>query len=167
MPPYSGYSHGDLEDPSLSSSIGTQNKQLHQEKQRPRNEVRFSDFDDIFEIVHVNDLTDEEYFDSYFTTEELGSIRSECMSIVNRMDIKDDLGDMCVRGLDHHTEEYDSWRKQIRNNLREAVLEAQELLHARGILAPEMLAELSQKFSVELVEAAKVFGMYDAIHADD
>ena len=67
----------------------------------------------------------------------------------------------------HHTKECDSWRKQIRENLREAVLDAQELLHARGILKPELLAELSQKFSVELVEAAEVFGIYDAVHAVD
>ena len=174
----SGYSNIQEELTSSFSILDTEVKPLHEEfKQRPRKEIQqnprkqvhFSDYDDVFEIINLNNMDDDEFYDSYYTWEELKAIRCECISLVQQMNNnKQDLDEnLCVRGLHRHTSEHISWRKEIQALLYEAVFEVQAYLDSKGIYSQEFIAELCEKYSSEMVEAAKICGMYDAIHAKD
>ena len=172
----SGYSNIQEDLSSSFCILDAEVKPLHEEfkqpprkeiQQIPRKQVHFGDYDDVYEIIHVNDMDDDELYDSYYSREELKAIRCECMSLIQQMNFnKQDLDEnLCVRGLDRHTSEYTSWRKEIQALLYEAIFEVQAHLDSKGIYAQELIAELCKKYSSEMVEAANIFGMYDAIHA--
>ena len=168
MSPYSEYNVNEELNSSSHAKMNTPFKPLHEEiQQSPRKQVHFGDYDDVFEIIHLDDMDDDEFYDSYYSREELKAIRCECISLVKQMNNnKQDFDEnLCVRGLDRHTSEYTTWRKEIQGLLYETVFEAQAHLESKGIYSPELIAELCEKYSSEMVEAAKIFGMYDAIHA--
>ena len=154
----------DLLDDALAVGAWAQSersKSLHKK-------LRFEDYDDVFEIPHFSDMSDEEYEGCFFSKDEMCEIRSECMSLLQHMEDNSNVEeDICVRGLDHHTEEYTTWRKAIRREMQNAVFDAQDYLRSKGMSAPELIADLCKKFSAESLEAAEIFGMYDAIHANE
>lgn len=158
MRPQSEYE--ELLHSSFSKITNTGCKPLNEEiQQRPRKEVRFVDYDDVFEILSLNDMTDEEFNDSYYTRDELEVIKEECMFLVCLMDKNETKR---VRGLDHHTIEYTTWKREIQTLQYEAVLTAQSQLWLKGLHSPELIADICEKFSSEMVEVARIFAKYDA-----
>jgi hypothetical protein len=131
-----------------------------------RNGVRFADYEEVVEIPHVNDMTQEEIDDSYMSDVELRAIQYECKALVRMMDEEDeDLRDVCVRGLDQHTPEYSRCRKATRQQAYDAVFEVQSYQAFQGVSAPELIAELCQKCSSSSVAEAKMVGISDAMAA--
>jgi hypothetical protein len=130
-----------------------------------RNGVRFADYEEVVEILHINDMTREEIDDSHMSVDELRAIQYECKALVRMMDEDEDLGDVCVRGLHQHTPEYSRWRNATRQQAYDAVFEVQSYQAFQGVSAPELIAELCQNCSSPSVAEAKMVGISDAMAA--
>ncbi len=142
-------------------------KPLHEEpRRRQRNGVRFADYDEVVKIPHINDMTQEEIDDSYMSDDELRAIRHECKALVRMIDAGDeDLGDVCLRGLDQHTPEYSRLRKVTQEQVYDAIFGVQSYQVFKGVSAPELMAELCRKCSSPSVADAKMVGISDAMAA--
>ena len=95
-----------------------------------RRRVRFSHYDDVFEIRHIDDMSNQEIDDLWLSRECLQDIREECRSIVQSInegctaDNEDDR--FYIRGLDQHTTHAVKCRKALQNIIYEAVGRVQE-----------------------------------------
>ena len=160
----------DEDDDECTFVTETQGKPLHEKQQRSNNKksVKFADYDDVYEIQHIDDITDEELNALYLSADERKAIQLDCLSIVHKVDNCDigfDDTTHCVRGLEFQTAEYIKWRKGIQKQLYAVVFEAQAF-NSQGIIrcTPELISELCQEYSSESVEAATIFGLCDALH---
>ena len=158
----------DEDDDEYSFVTETQVKPLHEQQQRShKKSVKFADFDDVYDIQHITDISDEEINSLYLSADEREAIRLNCRFILHKMDNGDvgfDDTNHCVRGLEIQTLEYIAWRKQIQKQLHAAVFEVQALNSQGIICTPELISKLCQEYSSESVEAAAIYGMYDSIH---
>jgi hypothetical protein len=74
----------------------------------PARAVRFDDYDEVFDIPHINDMSQEEKADAYMSPEQLACIRREALSLIRQLDSEGGgegavLADPCTRGLLQHT----------------------------------------------------------------
>jgi hypothetical protein len=131
-----------------------------------QNALRFAEFDDIFEIPSIDDMSEEGIDGVWMSREELRSIRNDCkVIIISIRDQTTELNDIDMRGLDQHTIEYTSTRKVIQQQVYDAVFEIQSFQTFQGVSVPEQIAEMSQKCSSSSVVAAHVTGVSDAVDA--
>ena len=109
--------------------------------------VRFSDYDDVFEIRHIDDMSSEEIDYLWLSRECLYAIREECRSIVQLIN-EGCAGEIHIRGLDQHTARAVSYRKALQDIIYEAVGRVQEVCKKNNLaLAPCLMADLCQKYS--------------------
>ena len=169
MPPFSDMSTANFSSSSLSlaSEPEAACKPLHESNRRLN--VTFAEYDDVAEIPHINDMSDEEFDAVYYSEEELHAIRTECKELVRMINKKHiSIQGKCVRGLDQHTAEYSKWRKQIRTRIYDAVFEVQdnqEILVVQGTEVSELIARISRQYSSPSASAAQKFAITDAARA--
>jgi hypothetical protein len=73
---------------------------------------------------------------------------------------------LCLRGLDQNTSTYTQTSHAIMGVIYKAVFGIQSFQRSKGVAqAPELIAELCQKYSSSSVAAAYVVGMSDAVEA--
>lgn len=162
MPPYSGNTIEELNQ-SLTSLENA--KPLHEEPHRQiKKKLRFDDYDEVKEIPHIADMTDEEVDDSYFSREEVKAIRRECRALVTMIEVGDKKGlrKICIRGLHQHTPTFTNRRRAIRQHLYYAVQEIQEYQTFQGINCPDMIADICREYSKQSKKEARLMGAADA-----
>jgi hypothetical protein len=164
MPPFSEYLNGQASScKSLSEFDIKSPKTLTRTHQ---NAVRFAQFDEVFEIPHINDLSDEELDGVWMSPKELRSIRRGCkLTILSFEGQTTEWNDIAMRGLEQHTIEYSRTRKATRQQLYKAVFEIQSFQTFQGVSVPELIAKMSQKCSSSSVVAAHGTGISDAFDA--
>ena len=125
MPPFADFSNQDSCGPLLEIEESTPISA----KASARPSVTFSEYDEIFDIPHVDDLSDDEIDAVWFTSDDLDEIKSNCKDIIVSMGDSDDeteeIDGECTRGLDQHTREYSRQRKRIMKKLYETVYDVQ------------------------------------------
>lgn len=132
-------------------------------RRRKNATVTFSATDELQEIPHINDLSDEEVSSVWMTREELQAIRRQCATIVKFMDMDSAAQHgVCLRGLEQNTPNYVAIQVEIRRQLYDAVHAIQDFQYSTGMQLPDMLAESCQKFSHDSVIQAQIVGMNDA-----
>eukprot|EP00980_Cylindrotheca_fusiformis_P027052 scaffold18563_cov132-Cylindrotheca_fusiformis.AAC.8 len=89
------------------------------QKQRSRT-IQFAPYDDVLEIPHISDLTDEEIDEVYIHPDDFNAMRRECLQLVAVME-KGHPVDFCIRGLDQHVPDYLKMRDALRDLLYETV----------------------------------------------
>lgn len=137
----------------------------HRHRRRKSVNVTFSPTDELQEIPHINDLSDEEVADVWMTREELQAIRRQCATIVKFMDMDSAVKHgVCLRGLEQNTPSYVAVQVEIRQQLYDAVYAIQEFQLTTGMVVMDLLAETCQKFSYESVQQAHVVGLNDAMY---
>ena len=127
--------------------------------------VRFSKLDTVFEIPHINDMSDEEIEDCWFGPAEFRSIRVECMDTVKEVDAGKQNEGYFLRGLDQHTLRYKERRDEIGHQVYLAVFEVQTYQWRTGIDASDLIAQASQKYSQPAVAAAHMAAISDLFSA--
>lgn len=136
-------------------------------KRRSKKSVHFAAQIKVNIIPRVYDYSEEEIKQSWYTANEIGTIKAECAATVRKVvEYKYfDTEKECCRGLEYRTP--DGARKRIRNKLRalEAVFTRQESLWKFDKTDQEeestIIALAYRKYSVSCQEAAHKLGVED------
>jgi hypothetical protein len=120
--------------------------------------VRFASHEEIIEIRHVEDLTDEEIYNIWESRENLKRIRKQCKLLVYMIEKRADSfkGDVVnghpIRGLEGHTPAYNEKREKLQNLIYETIHRIQAYNQRMDVA--DLLAQLCSKFSSLSVQAA-------------
>lgn len=177
MPPYSDQDavmHFDDSCTSFNTLVDAINchQPLHETNerttQRERRSVRFSEDHVVCETLHKSDMGEEEVNNYWLSYEELRALKMDCRSLVGMMNdglthmlLEDD--DFCLRGVEQHGGERGRRRNEMKRQLFQEVLDAQERCKQMGIPSAESIAKTSLQNSSELRREAGELGRFDAI----
>jgi hypothetical protein len=132
--------------------------------------VTFAPTDELQEIPHLRDLSDEEIANVWMTAGELHAIRRQCSTIVKFIDsaIMDTTAThgVCLRGLEQNTPSYVSIQMAVRAQLYDAVFFIQHFQQHAGVAVPNLIAETCQKFSSKSVAQAHAVGLNDQTYVE-
>mmetsp|Transcript_38764 Transcript_38764/g.93702 ORF Transcript_38764/g.93702 Transcript_38764/m.93702 type:complete len:188 (-) Transcript_38764:90-653(-) len=125
--------------------------------------IRFSKYDQVRSIPHVNDFSDRQLKDCYYGHEELRAIRRQCAEIVSEVNkgLASGGDGLFLRGLDEHTIEYKRSHDVRSKNLYDALHRMQRYQKLTGRDVSEKLAELLRNISAPAVAAAQVAAISD------
>jgi hypothetical protein len=139
--------------------------------------VRFAEYDEVFEIPHIKDLSQDEINDIWLSEKDNQAIQRKFLVMVELMNNSDDDDDdderannglaiECRRGLEDHTRRRSERRRQIRNQVYEAVFSmqaSQEATSSTGERAPDLQSELTRKYSRISELQARIVASRDAV----
>jgi hypothetical protein len=177
MPPFSPEEYYYNDD--LQSSFSLLNdhdddmvtKRPLQAQQQERRNVRFATFDQVFEIPHINELSQEEIDAVYISHEEGRAIRRRCSrlckALANGVQEAQIVGE-CVRGLEARLPQYVQRAKRsaaIRQQLYDTIYEIQCFEDKTGLDMCDLIADTCQKCSRPFVTDAWRCGVLDAKNA--
>jgi hypothetical protein len=129
--------------------------------------VNFAPYDQVFEIPHIDDLSDDEVANVWMSPEDGSKIRQECQSIVVMMNNEcENLKDVETRGLEQHAMAYTEQCKAIKYLLYEAVNRIQSFQEEKGVEVSHLIAELCQKISAVSVTTAQRTATRDSMVAN-
>lgn len=131
--------------------------------------VTFSPTDELQEIPHINDLSDEEVASVWMTRDELSGIRRQCATIVKFMDSAMDTAaknGVCIRGLEQNTPTYVEMQMGIRGQIYDAVYAIQQFQLTTMVAVPDLIAETCQKLSTESIAQAHAVGINDQLYVE-
>mmetsp|Transcript_38765 Transcript_38765/g.93703 ORF Transcript_38765/g.93703 Transcript_38765/m.93703 type:complete len:185 (-) Transcript_38765:83-637(-) len=122
--------------------------------------IRFSKYDQVRSIPHVNDFSDRQLKDCYYGHEELRKIRKQCEEILSHVN-KGGASGLFLRGLDEHTIEYKRSQDVRSKNLYDALHRMQRYQKLTGKDVSENMSELLRNISAPAVAAAQVAAISD------
>jgi hypothetical protein len=129
-----------------------------------RRNVNFAPSDMVFEIPHIDDLSEDEIDNVWMSPEDGSKIRQECQSIVVMMNNEsENLKDIETRGLEQHAVAYTEQCTAIKHLLYEAVDRIQTFQAEKGVEVSHLIAELCQKISAVSVITAQRTATHDAM----
>jgi len=123
--------------------------------------IAFADYDLVYEIPHINDMSPEEIHDQWMTAEDLLNIRKSCIGTVKDMNNGEPPEGMFLRGLDQHTLKYKERKDEIDRQVYDAVFRIQEFQRMSGVDASDVMANLCTKYSEPSVIAAHTAAISD------
>jgi hypothetical protein len=152
---------------SIETTTTTADKKKIQQsqKQKQHHHIEFSDFDLVFEIPHINDMTPEEIHDQWMTSEDLSNIRRGCIGTVRDINNGDPPEGTFLRGLDQHTLKYKERKEEIDRRVYDAVFRIQEFQRTSGVDATDVMANLCARYSEPSVVAAHTAAITDIFAA--
>jgi hypothetical protein len=133
--------------------------------------LRFDMYDEVFEIPHIDDLSDDEVNATWYSKKEFQAIRRSCLRTVELMEQSGDEYDFrlskasskhCTRGLEKHTDLQRDIRKRQQEVCFEAVMAIQDLSDSRGIALNDIMAELYAQSCSNSVREAILVALQDA-----
>ena len=152
--------------PHVSLSYSITSRPQHQP--RPKKHVSFATYSELYYVPHVNDMTDQEYEDTYMTDDDYCRIRNDMKQAIVMMErlqatspqCKSDIEQDCYnfRGLENATPYGKFSKRQRIAFFREAVFQEQEM---HGQLSPEWVAEYLATMAIPYAHAAHIMGVYD------
>lgn len=148
------------EDDSMNCSLTTRTRITSTGTARNQRSVSFSLIDDVTEITHLNDMSEEEIESRWISDQELATIRQACMRLVTLMNLCHDKKE---RGLDQHTFSEQARKKHMRRKLYKAVSTIQEYQMNNQVWIPDILSGVCQKYSAACELEAHVVGLRDEV----
>ena len=136
-------------------------------KKKSKKSVHFANFDDVYEIQHINDMSTDEIDSIWMSNEEKNAVRMESLHIVNMMNQQDitptsELEGLCLRGLDQHKSSYTKQSKETVNRLYDIVYECQTFEDMHGVQVPDdILAKYLNAVSSRCETEAHARGIRD------
>jgi hypothetical protein len=133
--------------------------------------LRFDMYDEVFEIPHIDDLSDDEVDATWYSKKECQAIRRSCLRTVELMEQSNDEDDFrlskrsskhCTRGLEKQTDLQRESRKRQQEASFEAVMTIQDLSDSRGIALNDVMAELYAHSCSNSVRGAILVALQDA-----
>ena len=128
--------------------------------------VSFAVWEDIVEIAHRSELSEEEIEGSWISREQLSGTRKEAMAVISLLDCGIDLfeeDDLCDRGLGMYTQEYSAKQNERMRFIHKAIRDLQNE-ESKDTLA-EKIAECHQSLSLEAKTDAYELALNDAKEA--
>lgn len=130
--------------------------------------VQFSPQNDIVEIPHINELSDEEIDAVWMRSEEFSAIRNECRRIIMAVEkgCNEALIGVELRGLDRHMLSQRKQKDAVRGILYRTVEKLQCFEDETGADVSDMLAEMCEKISSRAKEMAHKMALGDEVEAN-
>ena len=119
----------------------------------------------MFEIPHINDLSDDIVENCWMGPDDFKSIRVDCLSTVKEIDTGKQPEGYFLRGLDQHTMKYKERRDEIGRQVYMAVFELQTYQWSTGVDATDLIARASSKYSEPAAIAAHMAAISDIFSA--
>jgi hypothetical protein len=104
--------------------------------------VGFSPHDNVCDIPHFKDLSEEEIESIWMSKQELEAAQRNCVELVQRMNSSASLGDDSPRGLENYINRNVDKIEQIRIAAKKSVLGLQEFQNLKGVGVAALMAEL-------------------------
>jgi hypothetical protein len=115
-------------------------------------------------VKHIDDYTDAEFEENWYSQTDLDSVIEECEKTV-RMMAKDEAplaeDGFCKRGLEYQTPKGAQFRKGNKTHAMQKVMEEQNLQKSMGIVDAEYLAELYIDATKTSKRLAQMVGLRD------
>jgi hypothetical protein len=169
MAPFAEYPEYDVSCSSLSSLMDAKSpsKPLHYGGTTSnKKSVRFSDFDEVREIVHIKDMTADEIASLWDSDEERAAIRVRAQTAVAMMNNNVCDGVECFRGLEQHTKVNNNKSKEALSQLYDIVYEIQNFEDLHGVRVPEeLLSKYLKAVSLPSKEEARARALQDVVDA--
>lgn len=152
-----------LSSNSFSYSIKSKRNTSRSYRRKPvkREHLEFADYDTVFQIPHINDMSEQEIHDCWMSAEDLRDIRKSCIGTVRSMNKGEPPEGMFLRGLDQHSDKYRERKDEINNQIYDAVYRIQEFQRLSGKDASEVIAKMCAKYSEPSVVAAHMAAISD------
>jgi hypothetical protein len=117
-------------------------------------------------VKHIDDFTDEQIEDIWFTEYDLNVIRADCVATVRHMMYKRAIDEEtdCTRGLEFKTPAGAKFRKNNKQTAIQAVMAEQRSQKSTGVADEEYLSEVYQEASGNSKHAAHLMALCDAQH---
>jgi len=136
--------------------------------------VRFSKYDQIHDIPHINDFSQEETDQCWMNEDDNHFIRSRLYQLIDMMEdgyrypisadtiiVHKHL--ICIRGLEGNTSQKQNERGQRQKKIQTAVYHLQQQQKEDGALNPQAIREVCRKYSKESTKNARFVGISDAV----
>jgi hypothetical protein len=136
-----------------------------------RRSVKFLPDPEVFEIPHVNDFTDEEIDQMYYSRDELDAIQDDVWDLVDMLNLGIEhtgKNDFTKRGLVDLKDEHVRRRRRMRRKAYNIVFRLQEYKafgDLQCVQASEVMAELCQECTAKSLREARTLGWKDEIAA--
>lgn len=123
--------------------------------------------DEVFEIPHIDDLSDEEIDAVWMHDEDFKAIRKECRNIIMAFEKKsiNVLIGVELRGLEHHMPSQRKITDATRDILYGTVEKLQCFQDESNVDVSDMMAEMCQKVSLRAVKMAHRMALGDEVEA--
>jgi hypothetical protein len=137
----------------------------------PRRRLRFAKSDQVIEIPHIDDLSDEEVRDVWLSPQEFKAIRKraiDAVAFIESMGGEAFPPGLCIRGLDQNTHEYSKKRQALQDLLYEVIRRIQPFKKTKQEgdgerdVIDNLIAEMCIKYTSASVAAAARNGELDA-----
>jgi hypothetical protein len=125
--------------------------------------VSFALYDEVFEIPHINNLSDDEVDNVWMSSDELKAVRRSCINVVERMNAGEK--GLCTRGLEQHNKKGLERTTKNKKTANDAVFGIQKFQQIKGVALPELLAELYIEGTKTSQLLARIAAMHDAEEA--
>jgi hypothetical protein len=172
MPPHSNYENVLVSLHSISMEMNdfTQ-KAFSRIECKGRRSVKFLPDPEVFEIPHVNDFTDEEIDQMYYSRDELDEIQDDVWDLVDMLNLGIEhtgKNDFTKRGLVDLKDEHVRRRRRMRRKAYNIVFRLQEYKafgDLQCVQASEVMAELCQECTAKSLREARILARKDEIAA--
>mmetsp|Transcript_3017 Transcript_3017/g.7094 ORF Transcript_3017/g.7094 Transcript_3017/m.7094 type:complete len:169 (+) Transcript_3017:62-568(+) len=135
-------------------------------REQAERHVRFSPNDRIFEIPHLNDISDDEVDDVWMSPEDFKAIQRECKAIVLMIQHKHSLlKNIEIRGLEHHTPSEKEETEGLQDLLYDTVDRLMTFVDDTSMDVSELLAEMCMKISACSEAKARQIALQDEENA--
>ena len=170
MPPYSADDTFMLENGASSRSLVIDDfftcDPLKTPSESSSRSVSFAVWEDIVEIAHRSELSQEEIEGSWISSVQLSGIRKEAMAVISLLDCGIHLfeeDDLCERGLVMYTKEHSAKQNERMRSVHKAMRDLQNE-ESKDSLA-EKIAECHQSLSLDAKTDAYELALNDAKEA--
>jgi hypothetical protein len=126
-----------------------------------RRSVGFENDDEVWEIPHFKDLSEEEAESIWMSKQELKAVRKHCLELVQKMNSSASLGDDSPRGLENYIKCNVDKIKKIRKSATESVLGLQKFQSLKGVRVATLMAELYANKAGQSQHDAHIRGLGD------
>ena len=157
-----------IKKPTTTSSSSNQIKKI-------KKNLRFAKYDEVYEIEHINDMSDDEIDSCYMSPEESKAIRLECRNLVEKLNsdpygmFLNDQGFEHIpkrsiyRGLEKHCKKVASKTTAIQDEMYDIVFALQEMQFQHPDQDyTELIAKRCSKITKQARIDARISGIHDA-----
>lgn len=131
---------------------------------KPRRRVHFKESVSVRPITHVNNMSDDDIRNGWFTKGEFVQMKRSMAVTVKMLSAgiyQGDDDEHCARGLEYRTRVGNNKRKENKVNALDAVLDEQDRQHACGVLDDEGLRQVFLNTNLHCRLAALEKGVQD------
>jgi hypothetical protein len=156
--------HAILSQSSLAQQKVNEKEDLLKETMNvEKKRVSFHNDVRVYPHIHINDLSRSEVANSWYNSEEISGIKSECQLTIN-LASKGELhkwSNLCFRGLEYRTPDGSQRRSANKFAAWDAVMDEQEIQYQNGVQDEDALAQLYIQASKHCQDAAHALAMED------